>query len=53
MGNKRADGAIVMGNSIPMAMKCKPQDGERKANQQEIDNSSIHLPGNLPIGMEK
>jgi hypothetical protein len=31
VGDIRADRAIVMGDSIRMVMKCKSQDGERKA----------------------
>ena len=31
-----------MGDSIRMVMKCKSQDGERKAYEQEIDRSSLH-----------
>jgi hypothetical protein len=46
----RTDRAVVMGNSSPMVMKCKCQDGKRKINEQEIENFSIH-PNNLPIDM--
>ena len=47
VGGKRADRTIVMGNSIRMVMKCKSQDGERKANDQEIDKFPIHQPIDL------
>jgi hypothetical protein len=53
VGDKRADGAIVMGNSIRMVMKCKSQDRERKANEQEVGKFSIHHPNNLSISGEK
>ncbi len=42
----RADRAIVMSNSILMMMKCKSQNRERKANEQEIDKFSIHQANN-------
>jgi hypothetical protein len=35
VGDIRADRTIVMGDFISMMMKCKPQNGERKTNQQE------------------
>jgi hypothetical protein len=49
----RADRAVVMRNSIRMVMKCKSQDGEGKANEQEVGKFSIHQPGNLSISGEK
>ena len=42
VGDNRADRAMVMGDSIRMVMKCKSQDGERKAYEQETDKSSFH-----------
>jgi hypothetical protein len=42
VGGIRADRAIVMGDSIRMVMKCKSQDGERKAYEQETDKPSFH-----------
>jgi hypothetical protein len=42
VGERRADRAIVMGDSSRMMMKCKPQDGKRKANKQEMDKFPIH-----------
>jgi len=41
-GGKRADGAIVRGNSIWMVMKCESQNGEAKTNKQEMDKFSVH-----------
>jgi hypothetical protein len=52
-GGKRADRAIVMGNSIRMVMKCKSRDRKRKANKQTANKLSVHRPNNLPIGIEK
>jgi hypothetical protein len=34
--------AGIMGNSIRMVMKSKSQNREREANDQEIDNFSVH-----------
>ncbi len=42
--DKRTERAVVMGDSILVMMKCKPQDGERKANDQETDKFSVHQP---------
>jgi len=42
VGDIRADRAIAMGDSIRMVMKCKSQDGERKAYEQETDKLFIH-----------
>jgi hypothetical protein len=53
VGDIRADRAIVMGNSIRMVMNCKSQNGEGKADEQEIDKFSVHQPNNLPIRREK
>jgi hypothetical protein len=52
-GGERADRAIVMGNSIRMVMKCKSQDGEKKAYEQEGGKFSIHQPNNIPVRREK
>ena len=40
----RTGRTIVMGDSILVIMKSKPQDGERKANEQETDEISVHQP---------
>jgi hypothetical protein len=42
VGDIRADRAIVMGDSIRVLMKCKSQNGERNAYEQEIDKLSLH-----------
>jgi hypothetical protein len=52
-GGKRADGTIVMRNSIRIVMQRESQDGERKTNEQEVGKFSIHQPGNLSISGEK
>jgi hypothetical protein len=44
VGDIRADRAIVMADSIRMVMKCKSQDGEKKAYEQETENPFIHKP---------
>jgi hypothetical protein len=53
VGDKRADRAIGMRDSILMMMECKSQDGERETNEQEINKFSIHQPNNLPICKKK
>ena len=53
VGDKRADRAIVMGNTIRVVMKRESQDGEGKANEQEGDEFSVHQPNNLPLHREK
>jgi hypothetical protein len=42
VGDKRANRAIGMGDSILMMMEGKFQEEERKAYKQEIDKFSIH-----------
>ncbi len=44
VGDIRADGTIVMGDSILMMVECKSQNREKKANDQQIDKFSIHQP---------
>jgi hypothetical protein len=45
--------AVIMGNSIRMVMKCKSQNRERKANEQEINKLFIHQLNKLPICKKK
>jgi hypothetical protein len=52
-GDERADGAIVMRNSIRIVMKCKSQNRKRKTNKQEADEFSVHQPNNPPVRREK
>jgi hypothetical protein len=42
VGGKRADRAIVIGNSIRMVMKCKACDRKSKANKQKMDKFPAH-----------
>jgi hypothetical protein len=53
VGDKRANRAIVVGDSILMVMKCKSQNRDRKTNKQEADEFSVHQPNNLPVRREK
>jgi len=43
VSNIGANRAIIVGDSVPMVMKCKAPDKEGKANKQETDNFSVHL----------
>jgi hypothetical protein len=43
-GDINADRTVLMGGSILVVMKRKPQNGERKIDEQEERNSSIHEP---------
>jgi hypothetical protein len=36
-----------------MIMKCRSQERERKANEEEIDKSSVHQANNLPTMQRK
>jgi hypothetical protein len=42
VGGMTTERACIMGNSIRMVVKCKSQNRERKANDQEIDKFSFH-----------
>jgi hypothetical protein len=48
-----ADRAIAMRNSILVVMKCKCKDREREANDQEIENFSLHRVSNLLVCKRK
>jgi hypothetical protein len=45
--------APIMASSILMIMKCRSQERERKANEEEIDKSSVHQANNLPTMQRK
>jgi hypothetical protein len=42
VGNLKTDGTILMGGPISVVMKCKPQKGEGKRNEQEQGEFSLH-----------
>jgi hypothetical protein len=42
VGDERADGTIVMRDSIRRVMKRESQNGERKANEQKMDKFPVH-----------
>ena len=44
VGDKRADRAIGMGDSILMIMECESRYEEKEANEQEINKSFNHRP---------
>ena len=53
VGDKRANRAIVVRDSIRVMMKCKSQNRERKTNKQEADEFSVHQLNNLSVRREK
>jgi hypothetical protein len=42
VGDMKTDGAVCVGPSIRMVMKCKPHKGERKTDEQKQDSVSTH-----------